>query len=236
MRLMYKLPEWWPSKAPYIIGDCIEQMKALPAHSIDLLVTDPPFSVTIASYKTRKWFRRNFADLGIVEHFFRDVFTEVERVMKPTGHLYVFCDGQSYPLFWYYMCPFTRSVRELVWDKRVSINGYGWRHQHQLIIFADMPEAKPVPTGDGDVIVCKGVPIDERVHPAQKPVELLKRLIEKSSNEGDVVLDPFLGSGSTLEACIETGRIGLGFETDPSHETAIQGRMKKRATGTRLDV
>lgn len=192
--------------------DCMDGFKQLEDKSIDLIIIDPPYFLPAVHYNTRKHFSRNFADLGIIEHFFKDVIKEFKRIIKDTGVIYIFCDGQSYPLFYYHLYPFCKSVRPLIWDKKVSINGYHWRHQHELIIFAQMPNNQKVPTGDGDILKYNAVKVGERKHPAEKPVELLKRFIEKSSSEGDVVLDCFAGSGSTLKACKELKRKFIGFE------------------------
>jgi site-specific DNA-methyltransferase (adenine-specific) len=192
--------------------DCIDGLKLMEKESVDCILIDPPYFLPANHYQTRKQFSRNFADLGILEHFFKDVFKELQRVIKKEGVIYVFCDGQSYPLFYYHLYPFCKSVRPLIWDKKTSINGYSWRHQHELIIFAEMPLSKPVPTGDGDILRFSAVKVNNRIHPAEKPIDLLKTLILKSTKENDLILDCFSGSGSTLIACIDTHRNYVGFE------------------------
>jgi len=62
-------------------------------------------------------------------------------------------------------------------------------------------------------------------HKTPKPVTLIKRIIQTTSKPGDIILDPFLGSGTTLRACRETGRVGLGFEIEKDYEHIIQKRM-----------
>jgi len=217
-----------------ICEDCIEVMKEIPESSIDLIVTDPPYFLPAVHYNTRKRFSRNFADLGILEHFFKDVFKEFQRITKPTGRLYVFCDGQSYPLFYYHLYPFCKHVRPLIWNKKTSINGYSWRHQHEIIIFAEMPEVKKTPSGDGDVLECSAVPVEKRTHPAEKPIKLLESLILKSTKEDDVVLDPFAGSGSTLLACVHTNRRYIGIEKATEYYKIAKRRIAK--VPVRLDM
>ena len=204
-------------KSKIIHGDCIEELRDLPDQSIDLVCIDPPYFLPAQHYNTRREFRRNFGDLGVMEGFTKLVFEELKRIIKDDGRLYIFCDGQSYPLFYYHLYPFCKSVRPLIWDKKVSINGYHWRHQHELIIFAEMPKSKPVPTGDGDILRYSAVKVAERKHPAEKPVELIRRLIEKSSNPNDIVLDCFAGSGSVMKACLETNRQYLMIEKELSY-------------------
>ncbi len=210
-----------------IRGDCIEELKDLKDKSIDLIVIDPPYFLPAQHYNTRREFRRNFGDLGVMEGFIKLVFSEFKRIMKDEGILYIFCDGQSYPLFYYHLYPFCKSVRPLIWDKKTSINGYHWRHQHELIIFAQMPKNEKVPTGDGDILRYNAVKIGERKHPAEKPVELLKRLIEKSSKEGDVVLDCFAGSGSTMVACKELNRKYIMIEKEDGYFELIKKLEKE---------
>jgi adenine-specific DNA-methyltransferase len=66
-------------------------------------------------------------------------------------------------------------------------------------------------------------------HPAQFPLAVVERIIRASSNPGDVVLDPFLGSGSLIEGAIRTGRIGVGFEINPKYVGMAANRIKKAA-------
>lgn len=197
--------------------DCLDTMESLPSHSINLLATDPPYFLPAKHYQTRKEFRRNFGDLGILEGYFREWFKQVERILKEDGTLYMFCDGQSYPLFYYYAYFFSKNVRPIIWDKKTSFSGYGWRHQHELILWAEMPEAKPIPTGDGDIIRIPAVKVDLRKHPAEKPEELMKLLIEKSSKEGDTVYDPFCGSGTTCAVAKSLKRNWLGNEIEEEY-------------------
>lgn len=206
-------------------GDCLELMKMLDDKSVNLIVTDPPYFLPAQHYNTRKKFMRNFGDLGVLEHFYKSLFVEYARILKDEGSFYVFCDGQSYPLFYYHAYPFVKNLRPIIWDKMVSFNGYGWRHQHELILWAEMQGAKQIPTGDGDIIRCRAVKVDERQHPAEKPVDLLKQLIDKSSNEGDLILDTFGGAGTTALACKELNRDYIIFENEPMYYELIKNNI-----------
>lgn len=209
-------------------------MREIPDQSIPCIVTDPPYFLPATHYCTRTQFSRNFADLGILEHFFKDVFKEFSRIMKQDGVIYLFCDGQSYPLFYYHLYPFCKSVRPLIWNKKTSINGYSWRHQHELIIFAEMPNAPPVPSGSGDIISCSAVPVDKRKHPAEKPTLLLCKLIAKSTNEGDLIFDPFAGCGSTLIAAKQLKRKFLGIELSQEYYDMAIDRLGEQRKVQRI--
>jgi len=212
-------------------GDAIEEMQKLENQSVDAIVIDPPYFLPANHYQTRKLQIRNFVDLNFLESYFKQVFSQFQRIIKPTGVFYIFCDGQSYPMFWFYLFPFCKNVRPLVWDKKTSINGYSWRHQHELIIFAEMPQAKPIPSGDGDILRFNAVKVDERKHPAEKPIELLKALISKSTKEGDLILDCFAGSGTTLVACKELNRNFIGIELAREYHQVAEERLTKLNNG-----
>jgi site-specific DNA-methyltransferase (adenine-specific) len=209
-------------------GDCLDVMREMPSESIDTIITDPPYFLPAEHYKTRRVFARSLCDLSILEHFFREVFDELSRVTKESAVYYCFCDGQSYPVMFVCAYPKVRRIALLVWDKVVSINGYSWRHQHELILFAQKPGSVAVPTGDGDILRCRAVPVDRRLHPAEKPVELLSKLISKSVPMGGVILDPFMGSGSVGIAAAEIGRGFVGIEIDERYcELAVKRLLAK---------
>lgn len=210
--------------------DCLDPERGifiLPNNCIDLLLIDPPNFIPAKHYATRKHFRRCFSDLSMLEYFYRDYFIEIERIMKNTGTLYIFCNGQSYPLFYYYTFFFTKSVRPVIWDKIVSINGYTWRHQHEMILFGEMPRTRPVKTGDGDIPKCRAVPVKKRRHPAEKPEELIEKLIIKSSKEKDLILDTFFGCGVSLIVAKKSNRRFIGWEIDPDYFKVAEEELSK---------
>jgi len=198
----------------YYLGDCIEILPYIPDNTFDLIILDPPYSFPAKHYQTRKDFKRTLGDFGLLEHFFKNVFREVERVLKDTGFLYVFCNEESYPLFWFYCFFFAKKIRMLIWNKITSINGYHWRHQYEVILFAIMFNSPKVKTGDGDILKCRAVHKDEREHPAQKPEEIITKLIMKSSSPNQLIGDFFAGSGIVLKIAKKLGRNYFGIEYD----------------------
>lgn len=212
------------SKIELICGDCLVEMKKIPDKSIDLVLTDPPFFLKLDHFKTRTWFAKSFSDLSMIEPFFKAIFQEFNRIVKQDGYIFVFCDGQSYPLFWHNLFSFTKSSRPLVWDKKTSFNGYGWRHQYELIIFAEMPECKPIRTGDGDILRFNAVKVSDRVHPAQKPTELIEVILKKVTKT--VVLDPFMGSGTVGMVCKKLDINFIGIEIDKNYFEIAKKRIE----------
>jgi len=210
-----------------IHGDCLN---VLPVEC-DSVVTDPPYFLPATHYNTRTGTARSLTELGILEHYFADVF----RLVAQSGAkwCYAFCDGQSYPVFYTTAYPQWKKLRPLVWDKQTSINGYTWRHQHELILFCEAEGVK-VPTGDGDVLRFRAVPIGEREHLAQKPIELLSQLVSKGDPQ--TVCDPFMGSGSTGIACIRTGRKFIGIEKDARYFEIARARLENELRQGRLPL
>jgi site-specific DNA-methyltransferase (adenine-specific) len=211
-------------------------MKEMPQKSVDMLVTDPPYFVPQQSYVgTRKsgYKKRHLADMSIFKNFFNIFFGDIDKLLNSTGEAYVFCDAKSYPFFYQSMFPYFKHVRLLIWDKIVSYNGYTWRHQHELIAWGERQDAERVPTGDGDILKCRGVLQADRLHPAEKPVELLTKLISK--HELSVVLDPFMGSGAVGQACIDCDRDFIGIELDEDYFAIAEKRIQSHQAQPRLE-
>lgn len=218
--------------------DCLEGMKQMPDNCVDLVVTDPPYFLPVQSYvgtRGKSYQGRTLADTSVLRGYFERVFEELNRIVKPTATYYVFCDGQSYPIFYVVMFPFCKYVRPIIWDKMISYNGYTWRHQHELIAWGELDESLRVPTGDGDIIKCRGVLQDERTHPAQKPEEVVKKLIAKHGKEGDLILDPFMGSGTTAVAAKQLGRRFIGFEINPKYVDICNQRLAQGVLGLKAE-
>ena len=172
------------------------------------MFTDPPYFVPADFYATRREWPRSLADMGILDGYFWSFFQECKRVVKSTGAILMFCDGNSYPIFYCHAYPFSRMVRALVWDKGRSLLGRDWRHQYELVMFAPRTERKGKDTGQGDIIRYEPVGINDRVHPAQKPVGLISKILAACRQDGDKVLcDPFCGTGTIGKAAR-----GLGFD------------------------
>ena len=199
--------------ATLYLGDCREIIPTLT--DIAAVVTDPPYFLPAIHYQTRKEFPRSLTDLGILEHYFAGFFAEASKALTDEGVAYVFCDGQSYPAFYATAYRQFKKLRPLVWDKVTAFNGYSWRHQHELILFLEKSEARAVPTGDGDIIRCAAVKVDDRDHPAEKPPGLIELLVRKSVEAGGIVCDPFMGSAATGVACAKSARRFIGIEREP---------------------
>lgn len=210
--------------------DCLEGMKQIPDNYVDLVLTDPPYFLPINSYVGKRgkgYHHRTLADTSILKGYFERIFEQLNRIVKPDGTFYIFCDAQSYPIFYQVMFPFCRYVRLLIWDKMISYNGYTWRHQHELIAWGEREDTKRIETGDGDIIKCRGVLQEDRNHPAEKPIEVIRKLIVKHKQTAEhlIVLDPYVGSGTTAIICKQLGINFIGFELEKEFYNIALNRL-----------
>jgi site-specific DNA-methyltransferase (adenine-specific) len=207
-------------------ADCRDILPQLP--KVDLVLTDPPYFLPIQSYvgtRSNGYQKRMLGDLSVLKGYFELVFSDLAKVLNETGTYYIFCDAKSYPIFWQVMFPLCKNVRLLIWDKLVSYNGYTWRHQHELIAWGELDKTERIPTGDGDVLKCRGVLQADRNHPAEKPTDILEKLIAK--HPAGVVLDPFMGSGSTLLAAKQLNRKCIGIEIEEKYCEIAKDRLSQ---------
>ncbi len=225
--------------------DCLEYLKTLPDNCVDLVVTDPPYNV---SRKTNILFQGRVIrkDFGEWDYNFDPVpvMREIKRVLKPNGQIYVFCSTEQIPVYmkifqenWFF-----RNL--LVWSKTnppPRLSKTNWVFANEYIIYAINDKTKlnkitfnfESQPAMKNIFITPALQGRERLkqengmafHPTQKPLSVLKRLIETSSQEGDVVLDPFIGIGSTAVAAKISGRDFLGCELSPEFVKAAQRRI-----------
>lgn len=213
--------------------DCLEGIKEVPDASVDCIVTDPPYFLSMGhagnkenAQNSQLNSNRTFNDLAIAKPFYSQLFQEFNRVLKPGGCFYYFTDWRGYA-FYFPIINAELPVRNLiVWDKKCGPGSY-YSFAHELIIFGTRGPKLPkrggtnvwrAPAFNSGAKTTNG----EKVHPTQKPWELIAKCIEDSTEPGAVVLDAFMGSGTTAVACIKTGRHYIGFELDEKyHATAL---------------
>ena len=241
-----------------IVGDCIEELRRLPAGSVDLVFADPPYNLQLANELYRPDNSRvdavdddwdKFGSFAAYDTFTRDWLSACRRVLKPTGSLWVI--GSYHNIFrvgtvlqdlgfWV--------LNDVVWRKTnpmPNFRGRRFTNAHETLIWASMgPKARYTFNYDAmkalnedlqmrsDWLfpICSGAERlreegGRKTHPTQKPEALLHRIILASSHAGDVVLDPFLGSGTTAVVAKRLGRNFIGLERDPAYAEAAQARL-----------
>ena len=180
-------------------GDCVDIMRGLPAASVDFVLTDPPY---IARYRARDGRRVANDDNS---RWLRPAFAQMHRVLKSGGFCVSFYGWNKADLFFdAWRTAGFRPVGHLVFRKRYASSARFLRYQHEcayLLAKGDVSlPAQPI----ADVI--DWTYTGNRLHPTQKPTEVLRPLVDAFCPQGGLVLDPFCGSGSTLVAAQELGR------------------------------
>jgi len=207
-------------------GDCVDLLDDLDANSIDILYTDPPYippshSSTLTKYK------KTLSEMGILECFFKRFIEKVDRVLKDDGIFVIYCNCDSYAMFYIHLYPYVKKQRCFIWDKISCSLGYTFRHQHEMIICGERPNMKPIKCGTGDIFKYKVVKAKDKDHPAQKPVDLHTHILRNmiGDDTDKVVLDPFMGTGSIGLACKDIGCKYIGMEIEPEYFKVAQEKI-----------
>jgi len=201
-----------------VLGDCLNVMPTLPDASADFVLTDPPYLV---NYQDR--FGRSIAN-DRDSDWLQPAFAEMYRVLRRNSFAVSFYGWSRVDLFMAaWRAAGFRVVGHLVFAKRYASSTRYVRYQHESA-FLLAKGAPPVPSRPiPDVLPWQYT--RNTLHPTQKPVTALSPLIQSFTKPGDLVLDPFAGSGSTNEAAFHTGRRSLGIEVDPTYHRAAVARM-----------
>ena len=208
--------------------DCMNGLDKMKDKSIDLLITDPPYSTPVITAFGRKKFK-NLADLSIQEFYFTEMKKKLERVLKPDAPVFFFCDDRFYPILFSSFYDW-QNMGLIIWDKNKIGMGKPVRKRHELIFYANQGfrDFKKHGTFTHLPSVLNFKHDKGKIHKAQKPVELIKMLINGFTKEGDTVVDLFGGSGSTGIACDETNRNGICFELNNEICIASKNRSKRK--------
>lgn len=233
--------------------DCLEGMKKIPDGVVDFILTDPPYGLA-GGYVCRSGKGKVFAEDWDSEDDMKDItlewLTEAKRVLKDTGTVMVSGTHHSYPFVAYFLKKLGfYIINDIVWVKPnppPSMHHSKFCGATETIIFArkgdkhffDYEKAKKLNGGkQAKNVLYYSVTDDdgERLHPTQKPARLWEHLLLVATKPGDIVLDPFLGSGTTIKVCRQHGRIGYGFELSDKYIDILHKRcMQPEETKTNI--
>jgi len=206
-----------------IQDDCIKILRKLPNNCIDLIITDPPYGDNVAYGFNNKIIKNNKNPLVNCS-----ALAEFYRILKRNSSVYIFTNWKHYPFLTEFIIRYTKfKIRHLVvWKKHNFGLGWAFRHQYELILVLEKGKPKYNLTNFSDVQTCSHINHNKNNHPHEKPVDLITKMILHSSKEGDVVLDPFCGSGSVCVACKQTGRKWIGVELDEKWIKVVKNRLE----------
>ena len=245
-------------------GDCVDNMNALPAESVDLIFADPPYNLQLGGNLSRPdnsvvhgvtedW--DQFDTMDAYDLFTQDWMAAARRILKPNGAIWVI--GSYHNIFrvgtvlqdqqfWI--------LNDIIWRKTnpmPNFRGTRFTNAHETLIWASKSEdARPTFHYDAMKMLNEGVqmrsdwtlPIctgrerlkgasGKKAHPTQKPESLLHRVILATTNPGDVIVDPFFGTGTTGAVAKKLGRNFIGFEREEEYLIHAQRRIDGIKTG-----
>ena len=206
-------------------GDCLELMQELPDESIDLIVTDPPYGIDLNIQRKTSKFKNTTVKNDNTLEWLPNLVNNFKRIMKPNSVIYLFCNWQNYDVFKKEFEKYFELKNLIVWDKQWFGMGYNWRPNHEFIMVLTNGKFKTNSNNNENILRYRRIHPTKMYHSCEKPIALLEKLIEESSNEGDTVLDSFIGSGTTPIAAINTNRKYIGYELDEKYFNIAQQRI-----------
>jgi site-specific DNA-methyltransferase (adenine-specific) len=211
--------------------DAVEWLGTLPSESVDLVVTDPPYE-SLEKYRaigtttrlkhskasSNDWFR------VFPNARFPELFREIHRVLTKNRHFYLFTDAETM----FVVKPIAESVgfkfwKPLVWDKQKIGMGYHYRSRHEFVLFFEKGKRKIADLSVPDIISAS------RVHggyPTEKPARVSEVLVRQSTVPGELVIDPFMGSGSVGVAAVTLGRRFFGTDVSRAAIDLTEQRLR----------
>jgi len=235
-----------------ICGDCLEIMKGIPDNSVDMVLTDPPYNISKLNdnrdrsklnspiMRRKKALNYDFGEWDNMDRvdflrFTRRWLKECCRVLRPDGTIIsffnkedisylgwvskrwgvrtrtIFCWHKTNPVPSFRKVNYLSSCEYLWIGSKGKFKTFNFKQQKEMHNFFETSNKS-----------CYG----KTNHPTEKPLSLVKHLIEIHSNQNDIVLDPFLGSGTTAVACVELGRRYIGVEVSEGYCRIAKDRIR----------
>jgi site-specific DNA-methyltransferase (adenine-specific) len=223
-----------PTSHPFQLhqGDAVTWLRSLPDGSIDLLITDPPYESlekhrsigTTTRLKNSKASSNSWFQIFPNDRF-EELLVEIYRVLKNHRHFYLFCDAETM----FVVKPIAEKVgfkfwKPIVWDKEKIGMGYHYRSRYEMILFFEKGKRKLNDLSIPDIISCPRI---FRGYPTEKPVSVSEILIRQSSQPGECIADPFMGSGSVGLAALKQQCEFIGNDISPEAIEISRSRMNE---------
>jgi site-specific DNA-methyltransferase (adenine-specific) len=210
-------------------GDCLELMKSIPDGSVDMVLADPPYGMDYQSNRrtaTDKFAKiENDTGLAWLDSF----VSECHRVMSDNSAAYVFCSWHKIDVFKQSFEQKFKLKNIIVWVKNNHGSGDlrgAYAPKHEFILYMHKGRSLFRDGRTPDVVMADKVSGSKMVHPTEKPIPLLEKFVANNSDEGDTILDPFMGSGTTGVAAKNLNRDFIGIELDPGYFAIAKDRIE----------
>ena len=219
-------------------GDCVEVMKSFPEHSIDAVITDVPYNLGehtsgLIKFKNRE--NMNKANVDEWNKGFEPLafLPEIKRVLKSTGNIFIYCSHRQFGSYldwlqenfdktffgvWHKTNPVPQ-VRKVAFLSSCELWVSAWNNHHKWNFGKQNDMHNFIECG-----ICQGR--ERKAHTGQKPLKAMHKLIEVSTDENDIILDPFVGTGTTCVAAKELGRKWIGIEISLEYCQIASARLE----------
>ena len=220
--------------------DCLEGMKQIPDNSVDLIVTDPPYETNYMDKleglnrikKSNCKHKIQSVDKKGLKLDWEKLTNQFYRILKKDTHTYIWCaEKQIITIIQSMQKQGFKFVQILIWYKaRVTPDmtfGHKYMYNNEFCLYFQKGWSKlRSQKGNHSVIYHKVMGEQQKqVHPTQKPLKIFRKFIKNSSDENDLILDPFMGSGTTAVACKQLNRNFIGFEISQEYVDIANKRL-----------
>ena len=209
-------------------GDCLEIMDRLVDEGVkvDCILTDPPYGMNFKSnYRKEKY--NSIANDNNLD-FIKNYFNRCYALLKEDTHIYCFCSWHNIDKFKIEFEKYFKLKNIIVWEKNNTSMGDlkgSYAPKHEFILYGH--KGRRLRNGFRYADIIKANRTNNKLHPTQKPVDLLEIFIKQSTDKNDVVFDGFMGSGSTGVACMNTNRKFIGIELDENYFDIASKRIEE---------
>ncbi|MCF7810811.1 site-specific DNA-methyltransferase [bacterium] len=223
-----------------IHGDCLKVMTEMQNESVDLVLTDPPYAINYRSNRRIARPKFNHLDNDTPGDWIEKFAVQSYRLLKNNRHLYCFCRHDTYPLFYKaFGDAGFKLKRTLIWIK--DNHGSGdlkgdYAPRDEWIIYAHKGRRILNGKRPDNILEYPKIHTSKLLHPTEKPVELLKFLIEKSTKTGEIVLDPYAGVLSTAVAAIQKKRCFVMIDTERGFLSKGIGRLDEMNESSEYNI
>ena len=227
------------NKIKLINGNCLDTLKNIPNESIDLIVTDPPYPTTSRGNAGNSggMLQKDINKKGKVFTYnninCKEYAPEFYRLLKDGSHCYVMTNHINLIDM---LNTFTdvgfHFIKSLIWNKGNKIMGQYYMSQYEYILFFRKGKGKKINNcGTSDILSIPNKKTKDKdgknIHDTEKPIELMEVLVNNSSQENELIIDPFMGVGSTGIACIKNNRNFIGIEIDENYFNIAKSRLEE---------
>lgn len=211
--------------------DCLEFMRSMPDSCVDLVVTDPPYEIHTKGGGLGKRPVYENGALGKISHGFDAEATleQIARICKKIN-IFIFCSTKQKPRIMNWGYERGCNIAELAWYKpnAAPFTNNTFKSDLENIIYI---REKGVKIKGISKLFTHNCGKSKYGHPTEKPLEIIEKLILTASNEGDLIFDPFMGSGTTAAACKELNRNFIGCEIEAKYCEIAEKRLRKTIRG-----